>query len=152
MYCWCQTPEGCFLAAPGDHEGAALVGRSGSIVGVMYLRYVGYIVAFTPAPWGLSHGSTKDVFAHLGHTVMIRAPRTPRQGTPRGSGRHDRWQVTVHTVTVQLGRIRERYRWCLSAPGDHEGAARVIAPRRDNTRGSSTPIKHTPHNHVWSRL
>ena len=32
---------------------------------------------------------------------------------------------------------------CLATPGDHEGAARVIAPRRDNTRGSLTPTIHT---------
>ena len=31
---------------------------------------------------------------------------------------------------------------CLAAPGNHEGAARVIAPRRDNTRGSLTPTIH----------
>ena len=32
---------------------------------------------------------------------------------------------------------------CLAAPGDHEGAARVIAPRQDNTRESLTPTIHT---------
>ena len=52
-----------------------------------------------PSPLGSAHGNTKGVFAHLGHTATIRAPRTPRQGNPGGSGRHDLWQVTVHTVT-----------------------------------------------------
>ena len=41
---------------------------------------------------------------------------------------------------------------CLAAPGDHEGAARVIAPRRDS--GETTPegVWHQQytHNHVWS--
>ena len=66
-------------------------------MGIMYLRYVGYIMVFTPAPWGLSHGSTKGVFAHLGHTATIRAPRTPRQGTPGGLVSHDdgRLQFTL---------------------------------------------------------
>ena len=32
---------------------------------------------------------------------------------------------------------------CLAAPGDHKGAARVIAPWRDNTWGSLTPTIHT---------
>ena len=32
---------------------------------------------------------------------------------------------------------------CLAAPGDLEGATRVIAPRRHNTRGSLTPTIHT---------
>ena len=39
------------------------------------------------------------LLAHVGHTATIRVPRNPRQGTPGGSGRHDLWQVTVHTVT-----------------------------------------------------
>ena len=30
--------------------GAGVVGGPGGIVGVMYLRYVGYITVFTPAP------------------------------------------------------------------------------------------------------
>ena len=33
--------------------------------------------------------------------------------------------------------------YCLTAPGYHEGIARVIAPRRDNTRGSLTPTIQT---------
>ena len=32
---------------------------------------------------------------------------------------------------------------CLAAPGDHEGAARLIARRRDNTLGSLPPTIHT---------
>ena len=74
-------------------------------MGVMYQRYVGYITVFTPTLKGWSHGSTKGEFAHLGQTATIRAPRTPRQGTPGGSGRHDLWQVTVHTVTGAASRI-----------------------------------------------
>ena len=71
----------------------------GSIVGVMYLHYVCNNTVFTLTLKGRSHGSTKGVFAHLGHTATIRAPHTARQGTPGGSGKHDLWQVTVHTVT-----------------------------------------------------
>ena len=66
-----------------------VVGGPGGIVGVMYLRYVGYIKVFIPAPQGLSHGSTKGVLAHLGHTATIQVPRTPRQGTPAGEARKD---------------------------------------------------------------
>ena len=71
----------------------------------MYLRYVGYNMVFTPAPYSLSHGSIKGVFAHLGHTATIWATCTPRQGTLRGSGRHDLVGNTVHTVTGAVSRI-----------------------------------------------
>ena len=83
----------------------SVIGWSGGIVGVMYQRYVGYIKVFTPAAWGLSHGSTKGVFAHLGLTATIRAPGTPRHGTPGDAGRHGDGRFYYSYWLVPLGRI-----------------------------------------------